>query len=140
MPSSLHRQLLAPCGVNCAACMAYLRKKNHCQGCLGPVPPARKSCQNCLRRNCAAEKGHAWCFECEDFPCKHIKTLDKSYRRRYHISLIEDGHLAAKQGVSALLDTHGARYRCPACGGIACQHDGICSECGEKVTWELDGK
>ena len=130
MPPKLDRETLAPCGVNCAACGAYLRAKNRCSGCLGPVPPTRKSCQNCVRRACAAEKGIAWCFECAQFPCKQLKTLDKSYQTRYNISLIQDGHLAAERGVDALLLAQRERYLCPRCGGVVCQHDGLCSECG----------
>lgn len=27
--------LIAPCGMNCSICMAYLREKNKCPGCRG---------------------------------------------------------------------------------------------------------
>ncbi len=28
--------LIAPYGMNCAICMAFLREKNHCNGCYAP--------------------------------------------------------------------------------------------------------
>ncbi|MFZ3074083.1 MAG: hypothetical protein WA093_03070 [Minisyncoccales bacterium] len=41
--------LIAPCGMNCALCMAYLREKNHCPGCGGEAIGA---CQKCTIKNC----------------------------------------------------------------------------------------
>ena len=38
----------APCGMNCGICMAYLRKKNKCNGCKAPNtwnPKTRNSCR-----------------------------------------------------------------------------------------------
>lgn len=29
----INRNLIAPCGMNCGVCIAYLREKNRCQGC-----------------------------------------------------------------------------------------------------------
>jgi hypothetical protein len=33
MPTRISKELIAPCGMNCAICKAYLRQRNPCNGC-----------------------------------------------------------------------------------------------------------
>ena len=101
--SPIDDSMMAPCGVDCAACYVHLRRKNSCAGCLldDESKPAR--CQECAIKACAAEQGLSRCFECATFPCKRLKSLDASYRKRYHVSLIENGRLAKRVGVVAFL-------------------------------------
>lgn len=44
--------LIAPCGMNCGICMAYLRKKNHCCGCRASDEGKAISVLRCKIRNC----------------------------------------------------------------------------------------
>ncbi len=130
MPEQIAPGMLAPCGVVCTACTAHLKQKKPCGGCLGPEDALSGRCQSCDRKACAKAKGLTWCFQCNEFPCKRIKTLDKSYRARYGISLVQNGLDAKEQGVAAFLAAQRQRWLCPACGGVVCQHDGVCRGCG----------
>ena len=49
---SLNEILIAPCGMNCCVCMAYLREKNKCPGCRGtdvnkPITRVRCKLKTC---------------------------------------------------------------------------------------------
>lgn len=129
MPPAIPENLLAPCGVNCLTCFAFLRGKNPCVGCLNNGPKMGH-CQHCSRKECAAAQGLAHCHACEKFPCaKRIRPLEKTYRKKYGVSIVANGH-AAGQGMAAFMQAQRQLYTCPQCGGVVCQHDGICSECG----------
>lgn len=39
-------------------------------------------------------------FECTGFPCKLIKNLERSYIKRYGVSLIENSRSAKENGIS----------------------------------------
>ena len=84
--------LIAPCGMNCSLCVAYLRDKNQCPGCRsidsGKTSEYRK---NCIIKNCDQLKKNNWKYcsdKCEKFPCKRLKNLDKRYRNKYEMSMV----------------------------------------------------
>lgn len=120
--------MVAPCGMNCAVCYKHLGKKP-CPGCNQGDAATPASCRNCRMQACAAEKGVRHCVFCGDFPCKPIKTLEKSYRVRYGVSLLENGRMVKEQGVAAFQAAQQKEYACPACGGVVSLHDGVCSVC-----------
>lgn len=119
--------MLAPCGIFCAVCYRHLGK-NPCGGC-GAAHGKPAHCGTCQIRSCAGERKLSNCFMCGEFPCKHIKSLDKSYRKRYNASLVENGLAAKEMGVTAFLAGQQRLYTCGVCGGVISMHDGICSEC-----------
>lgn len=121
--------MLAACGINCTACYMHLGKKP-CAGCRAESSKRNNYCGRCKIRNCSVEKGLSYCFECEQFPCKLIKSIDKRYRVGYGISLIENSLAAKEKGIEAFLSENLKRYTCTSCGGIISMHDGDCSECG----------
>jgi hypothetical protein len=45
-----------------------------------------------FRKHCAKIRNNKikFCFECEGFPCDRIKTLDKRYRTKYGMSMVEN--------------------------------------------------
>jgi len=45
-------EMIAPCGINCGTCLAFLRAKNRCDGCLSASSVKALHCQNCLIKNC----------------------------------------------------------------------------------------
>ena len=92
MPPDFHDDLFAPCGMNCAVCYRHLGKRP-CNGRLSKDAGKPASCQNCKLKSCAIEKGHSHCFACVAFPCKGIRALDRRYRSRYHVSLIQNSIL-----------------------------------------------
>lgn len=130
--SPIADSMMAPCGVDCTACYVHLKRKKGCPGCLldGTSKPAR--CRECAIKECAVAKGFLRCFECPTFPCKRLKSLDASYRKRYRVSLVDNGRLARTAGVAAFLRSSTERWTCPSCGGLVSMHDGICSECGRR--------
>ncbi len=125
--------LIAPCGMNCGICMAYLRKKKVCPGCRGPddLKPSI-SCVKCIIKNCETIKNSqsGFCYDCETYPCKRLKALDKRYRTKYHMSMLENLENIKKLGLEKFIENEKARWRCPKCGGMVCVHRGYCFNCG----------
>ena len=128
--------LIAPCGMNCALCVSYLAMKNelnkkgfakrYCPGC-------RPRGKNCTFMHSSCEKvGNGlvrFCSKCGDFPCKRLKALDKRYRDKYHMSMIENLCAIKERGMDAFLTDQEDRWRCPDCGGTVCCHNGLCFSC-----------
>lgn len=84
--------LIAPCGMNCGICLAYLRTKNRCEGCWGENEHKPKHCVKCVIKNCEllAKTDSKFCYDCEKYPCTRLKQLDKRYRTNYSMSMIEN--------------------------------------------------
>jgi hypothetical protein len=90
--------ILAPCGINCAECPAYLATQNNdkakleeilkswtsdpkrtvesilCDGCFGES--VSKDCRECWIKECVKDKGIETCAECGMYPCGR---LDKEW-------------------------------------------------------------
>jgi len=102
--------LIAPCGMNCALCSSYLsmkydlRKtgilKTYCAGCR----PRGKNCAF-MKKSCAliGEGKLQYCYLCVDFPCHRLKALDKRYRTKYHMSMIENLTCIKENGIAIFL-------------------------------------
>lgn len=133
MPERIKTIMFAPCGMNCAVCYQHvgIRKKGqHCEGCLQDDYRKPAHCRNCKIKSCAQDRGHAYCFVCDEFPCKFIKNLEKSYRKRYATSLVENSQTAQGKGIDVFLEQDRIKWTCKKCGGAFSLHDGMCSECG----------
>ena len=128
-------KLIAPCGMNCGVCYAYLRKERKCSGCHGDNTDKSAYCINCITRNCEMIKisQSGFCFECDKYPCKRLKQLDKRYRTKYAMSMIENLESIKGVGISAFIENEKERWRCMKCGGVICVHRGYCDNCGERV-------
>jgi hypothetical protein len=131
MPEEISPALLAPCGMNCLLCYAHLRVKKPCPGCRGEDPAKPGHCRVCKIKDCAAGRGLDYCHNCPDFPCAVIKRLDKSYRQRYRVSLIEMTVRHREAGAGPYLREEVENWTCARCGGVIGLHDRVCSECGE---------
>jgi hypothetical protein len=133
--ASMNEELIAPCGMNCSLCASYLAMKNdlrrkglgktYCAGCL----PGGKNCH--YKRHCELlGKGLVrFCYDCGDFPCPRLKTLDKRYRDFYHMSMIENLEFIKNYGVGKFLEKEMAKWQCSECGGVICCHNGLCYKC-----------
>lgn len=86
-----------------------------------------------VKKDCVCQKGLFYCFECFDFPCKLIKNLEKSYNKRYQVSLLENSKFVQKYGLEKFMEKQRERYTCSKCGGIISIQDRECSECREKM-------
>jgi len=133
MAMAITSKLIAPCGMNCGVCMAYLREKNHCPGCNYPDDNKAVSCARCIIKNCETIKKVKFCYKCEKYPCTRLKNLDKRYRTKYHMSMIENLENIKKLGIRQFVKNEQVRWRCPKCGGNICVHRGYCFDCGEKM-------
>ena len=127
---SLH---LAPCGINCSVCIAYLREKNKCLGCRinfinKPITRAQCKIKNCSELN---KKNLKFCFKCNKFPCERIKHLDNRYRTKYNMSTIENLENIKKFGIREFIKNEKIRWTCSKCEGTICVHRGYCYTCGK---------
>lgn len=131
-------ELVAPCGMNCAICKAYIAyangiprvrgKVNYCEGCL----PRAKNCY--VIRGCKKLSKHKIlsCSECDTMPCEKLAHLDKRYRERYGMSMVGNLKLLKAKGMDEFLQNQTEKYTCPSCGDIVCVHDAKCYVCGYK--------
>jgi len=126
--------LIAPCGMNCGICYAYLREKDKCPGCRLFNAKEPVSIARCKIKNCEIiQKGKVkYCFECANFPCKNLKHLDKRYRTKYNMSEIENLEYIKKNGIRKFVSNEKTRWACSECGGTICVHKGYCYSCGKK--------
>lgn len=135
MPDKIEITMLAPCGINCMACYKHvdsLKRGKPCPGCSAADQGKPEHCFKCRIKACAVEKGHTYCFECAEFPCKLNKKLDRSYEK-YHWSLIMNGQDAKENSVEWFLDSQRKYWTCSKCGGVISLHDAVCSDCGAKL-------
>lgn len=118
--------------MNCGICYAYLREKNKCPGCRQLKTEIPISIANCKIRNCELikEKKVKYCFECDDFPCKPLKHLDKRYRTKYNMSEIENLEFVLQNGIRKFIASEKVRWSCGKCGGTINVHKKTCSICG----------
>jgi len=99
--SSTKSSLIAPCRMNCGICRAYLREKNKCPGCRSSDENKLSSRVNCKIKNCNELKKNnlKFCYNCKKFPCERINHLDKRYRTKYNMSMIENLNNIGKIGI-----------------------------------------
>jgi hypothetical protein len=126
---------IAPCGMNCSICRGYLREKNKCLGCREIDENKPISRAKCTIKNCIELKNNnlKFCYKCKKFPCKRMKNLDKRYRTKYHMSMIENLENINKFGIRKFIENEKTRWKCSNCGSIICVHNGKCSNCDKKI-------
>lgn len=134
--------LIAPCGMNCAICSGYLAYSHN-------IPRQRGKITHCIgcrprNKHCAYIKGYCeklrnnsldFCYECPDFPCQRLKTLDKRYRNNYGMSMIENLNEIKSGGIDTFLENRRKKYECPKCGGVICIHNKKCYDCDTIESW-----
>lgn len=91
--------------MNCGICTAYSRKKKN------TGPSRRKfstktaaTCFHCIIRDCTILKDRKWKYcsdTCDHYPCKRLNPLDKRYRTKYHMSMLENLHYIKEKGMDA---------------------------------------
>lgn len=125
------KDLIAPCGINCGVCFAYLREKNKCCGCRCGDIKKPKTRVNCKIKTCEffAKSKKKYCFECDQFPCEKLKHLDKRYRTKYFMSMVENLKMIREIGIKKFLESEEIKWKCKKCGGIVCVHTGKCISC-----------
>jgi hypothetical protein len=134
-PVSFTASMIAPCGINCGTCMAFLRKKNRCLGCRVDFDEKHETCKNCKIKNCSNLKTveSGFCFDCGEFPCQKISHIDKRYRTKYRSGLISNLLFIKEKGMVNFLAEETVKWKCPNCGATTSIHRDYCFECLTKV-------
>ncbi|PKM95963.1 MAG: hypothetical protein CVU84_03955 [Firmicutes bacterium HGW-Firmicutes-1] len=125
--------MFAPCGMNCIVCYRHLKPKKSCKGCLCSDEDKPEHCRKCNIKDCVKVKRITYCFECGEFPCKQIKNLEKSYIKRYGISLVKNSETVRSEGLEFFMLMEKELWTCKKCSGIISLHDSECSECHLKI-------
>lgn len=124
--------LIAPCGMNCGLCSGYLRARKQCPGCRGDDAGKPSYCVACQLANCEYLSGGdlSFCGDCKTYPCKRLKQLDKRYRTKYGMSMLENLKSIREIGLDAFVTREKTRWACPECGSLICVHKAACSASG----------
>jgi hypothetical protein len=132
-PQSFDKSLIAPCGMNCGTCIAFLRDKNKCPGCRIYSADKAISIQRCIIPKCVhLDKTESkFCYDCEKYPCKRVKQLDNRYRTRYNTSFIENLAMIKETGIEKFLVFELKRRTCSNCGSILSVHRDHCIVCSK---------
>jgi hypothetical protein len=123
---------IAPCGMNCSLCLGYIRDKNRCLGCNGPDDKKPYHCSACSIKLCDRQTG--FCFSCEKYPCRRLKDLDKRYRMKYGMSMIENLCNIKNNGIDKFIEDDTLKWTCSHCGKLLCVHRDECPYCKAKNT------
>ena len=127
----MNNSSIAPCGVICDICLGFQRSKNKCVGCnnTGNKP---YHCTVCSITNCEEKKGNKklLCYECNKFPCRRIKDLDKRYIAKYGESPIQNLRRIKEIGLDSFIESEKAKWKCSECGHLLCVHKEVCLNCG----------
>jgi hypothetical protein len=112
----MNSKLIAPCGMNCNLCLAHLREKSKylcsCSGCRSNKDKP-KSCDQCIIRNCEILKKNNWKYcsnKCKKYPCLRLKNIDKRYRTKYGMSMIENLENIKEKGIRKFIKNEEKRW------------------------------
>ena len=70
-------------------------------------------CRKCIIRHCKVlkEKGMKYCsITCEKYPCKRLRDLDRRYKNKYGMSMIENLEFIKKNGIRMFLKHEKQRW------------------------------
>lgn len=130
----ISKELIAPCGMNCAICSRYLSyinklKLSQCIGCR----PRNKRCtylfKNCLGPGNISRGNASFCFECNYYPCQQINRIDTRYKTNYKMSMKENLEEIKKTGIDKFIKAQYKKYHCINCGGLISIHNRKCFKC-----------
>ena len=135
--------LIAACGMNCRVCVSFQRKKNPCLGCrkMDEIIYLTKGSRLCVIKHCTHQTSESgFCYECEKLPCKRLKDLDKRYRTKYHMSMIENLRTIQENGMTSFLENEEKRWMCHNCKSIISVHKSSCLVCHSVIADFADQK
>ncbi|MCP4762287.1 MAG: DUF3795 domain-containing protein [archaeon] len=119
------------CGVYCKACPSFHAKT--CLSCRSKNKKQKRTSKwSCKIRNCCFEKEFHNCAECDEFPCKIRRRLDKTYISRYKINLVGRLRRLNEIGIQKWTQEQIQLYKCKYCGGIISPYSFICFQCDKK--------
>jgi hypothetical protein len=131
----MEKKLIAPCGMNCGLCKFYLQGNEKCPGCRieSTIKPERSL--KCSIKNCEHLAGteSGFCYSCSKYPCTRIKRLDKRYRTKYYMSMLDNLNYIAEHGTESFISFEKKQWTCTYCGGTICVHLGYCMTCKNSI-------
>lgn len=149
LSSEKRTPLLGICGVYCGACTTYRAYNDKdqvlfsrlikmgmppdeilCKGCGSSV--LNEWCTNCDFRKCVKEKEVAYCFECEEFPCK--KLIDFSKTRPHRTLGLRNLKLLKEMPLEKWLKAQKKRWTCSQCGKMLHWYSENCPYCRTRFT------
>lgn len=131
----MKQNMIAPCGMNCGVCYGHLREKNVCSGCNNWDDSKPQYCRKCVIKNCGHFENpkNKFYFNCEKYPCRRLKQLDKRYRAKYGMSMIENLEMIRENGIRAFVKNEKSRWLCSSCGKLISVHWKECINCGATI-------
>ena len=128
---SFAKELIAPCGINCGVCLAYLREKDKCQGCLSYGKLKGRYGVKCGLKNCSEHKraDFKYCYECPKYPCTKLNSLENRYVEKHQLSLLDNLHYIQQYGEDEFIKIENKRWKCKNCGKTLCVHRNFCLNC-----------
>lgn len=129
--------LIAPCGLNCRLCRAFVRGQNPCPGCRGGDSNKSNACLTCVIKHCGelSAGGHRFCFPCAKYPCTNLLHLDDRYQMKYGVSVIANLARIKAIGLESYVAEEDAKWLCSKCGSRLCMHKAHCVTCGN--SWQV---
>ncbi len=130
------KELIAPCGMNCAICSKYLSyinklKRSQCSGCRVRNQKCDYLFAKCTGVNNSKSDSMVFCFECDQYPCKEIDRMDDRYRKNYKMSVKENLEQIKTLGIDTFIEKQYKKYSCSKCGGLISIHNRKCFKCDE---------
>ena len=134
----IKKELIAPCGMNCAVCsnyLAYVNKLNRsqCPGCRTSNKKCAYLFEKCTGMNHLID-GTAdadFCFKCDHYPCKEIDRMDRRYQENYGMSVKANLEKIKQNGIKKFIAEQYGEHRCSRCGDWTSVHNGKCFKCEE---------
>lgn len=118
--AKMKESLVAPCGMNCGICLWHLGERK-CPGCRTGSRSGIKNCARVYRCPIFKKNKYKFCFKCARFPCRGLKSLDKRYRERYGMSMIENLDFIKRNGIKKFLRREERKWT--KNGKVLCVHD-----------------
>jgi hypothetical protein len=133
-PVTFDKSLIAPCGINCGTCFAFLRDKNKCNGCV-TISANKPKTRLCIIRNCEhrLKTTSGFCYDCEKFPCKRLKQLNERYWTKYKANLVQNLLTIKELGMTNYLKEEINKWTCPDCGSVISVHKDNCIVCNRDL-------
>lgn len=148
---SINKDLAAPCGLYCGVCGVYIATRDNnekfkdrlttvygvkfaevvCDGCLSSR--VFGYCRVCPIKSCCKEKNIEGCFQCNDFPCKHIDAFPMPVGKKVILRAVPRWR---QVGTEKWIEEEEQRYVCPYCGQHVFRGTKRCNRC--KAPLDLD--
>ncbi len=99
---------ISVCGLNCARCS--LLESGDCKRCRGPIDGHWSP--GCEFLPCAKQRGHRYCFECDDFICDKLQAFADDGHEHHRLT-VENLKKMRKLGLKEWIDRQRKPMFCP---------------------------